>query len=139
MTEKNDLEKLLVNKKPEICMNCKRKLTYKGAGRYVCEHCSEEVLDDFGKIKRFLDANGPSPAITIAKATGVDREVINYYLRKGRVEIPEGSKFYLRCERCGCNIRYGRYCPDCVRDTTGEHRKRMFDEVGERPKNPPKQ
>ena len=134
MTEKNDLEKLLVNKKPEICMSCKRKLTYKGAGRYVCDFCKIEVLDDFGKIKAFLDKNGPSPAITIARETGVDRDVINYYLRKGRVEIPEGSKFYLKCERCGCSIRYGRYCPDCVKDTTGSARKLMSEDVGERPK-----
>ncbi|MBE5852217.1 MAG: hypothetical protein E7299_04590 [Lachnospiraceae bacterium] len=132
--QKNDLEKLFMDKKPEVCPECKRKLTYKGAGRYMCDTCQREVLDDFGKIKAFLDENGPTPAITIAKATGVDRDTINYYLRKGRVEIPEGSKFYLKCEKCGCSIRYGRYCPDCVKVAADKRGISLTEEMGEKPK-----
>ena len=91
--------------------------------------------NDFGKIKAFLDKNGPTPAITIAKATGVDRDKINYYLRKGRVEIPEGSKFYLKCEKCGCSIRYGRYCPDCVKVAADKRGISLTEEMGEKPKH----
>ena len=132
--QNNDFEKLFMDKKPIVCSECKRKLRYKGAGRYICDYCQIEILDDFGKIKAFLDANGPTPAVTIAKATGVDRETINYYLRRGRVEIPEGSKFYLKCEKCGCSIRYGRYCPECVKNAADKRGVLLAEEMGERPR-----
>jgi len=133
MTEMNNLEKVIMGEKPDRCQICGKRLTYKGAGRYVCDNCQTEVLDDFGKIKEYLDSHGPTPAVTIAKATGVDRDTINYYLRKGRVEITEGSKYYLNCERCGCSIRYGRYCPDCVREADRRGYS-LRDEMGERPR-----
>lgn len=81
---------------------------------------------------------GPSPAVVIAAGTGVKPEIINHFLKKGRLEIPEGSKYFLQCERCGCAIRYGRFCPECMRELTGGIRAAFHEDVGERPKNTPK-
>lgn len=53
------------------------------------------------------------------------------------MEIPEGSKYYLKCEKCGCSIRYGRFCPDCVRELAGEIKAVFHEDVGEKPKCEP--
>ena len=130
-----EIEKLLRTNKPVFCEECGGKLSYRSAGTYVCEKCGHEELDDFGKIKLFLDENGPSPIHMIAKGTGVTRDIIELYLKKGRIEIPEGSKYYLKCEKCGCSIRYGRYCPDCARELSGGIASLLNEEVGEKPKS----
>ena len=127
-------EEIFLQHRPLFCEKCGGKMFYQGSGLYQCRDCGAEQMDDFGKIKAFLDANGPTPAVTIAKATGVDRETINYYLRRGRVEIPEGSKFYLKCEKCGCSIRYGRYCPECVKNAADKRGVLLTEEMGERPR-----
>ena len=59
---------------------------------------------------------------------------IDSYLKKGMVEIPDGSKFYLNCEKCGCEIRYGRYCPECAKSEVVNNLRSSYQDVGERPK-----
>ena len=35
-------------------------------------------------------------------------------LRESRLEIAEGSKIFMHCERCGKEIRSGRFCEECA-------------------------
>lgn len=71
----------------------------------------------------------------IADETGVPMKHLNLMLREGKVEIPDGSSFYIKCESCGCSIRYGRFCPDCVRRTASDLRQAFYvAEMGEKPK-----
>lgn len=100
--------------KPVVCSACGGSLTYKSHGAYVCNTCGNIEYDDFGKVRAYIDANGPTPAAVISSATGVSIQKINNYLREGRVEIPEGSNIYIKCENCGQDIRFGRYCPECA-------------------------
>lgn len=129
----NDLEKLLIRNKPARCIRCGGKMEYSGSGKYTCEDCGYVELDDFGKVKEFLDECGPSPLIVIAEATGVEPYIIEMFLKKGRVEIVEGSGAYLQCEKCGCNIRYGKICTDCAKAMTGQLKSLFGEDVGERP------
>ena len=92
-------------------------------------------MDDFGKVKKYLEENGPTPTLVLAEATGVKVEIIEIFLRQGRLEIPEGSKYYLKCERCGCSIRFGRYCPSCTQELAGGIQRMLFEDMGARPKN----
>ncbi len=107
-------QELQWEEKPSACSVCGGGLTYVSRGEYRCSKCGHSEYDDFGKICRFIDVNGPSPAIVIAEGTGVSINKINNYLRQGRVEIPEGSKVYIKCEKCGRDIRFGRFCPECA-------------------------
>ncbi len=117
------------------CKHCGGKLTYLYSGTYKCDDCGLEDMDDFGKIKKYIEENGPSPGIIISRATGVSMSVINDYLRQGRVEIPDGSPHYIKCEKCGTDIRYGRFCPSCAGELAGEIKKAFYNEaVGEKPK-----
>ena len=51
----NKLIKLVEQKKIERCELCHNKMQYVASGIYRCTVCGIEVLDDFGKIKQFLD------------------------------------------------------------------------------------
>lgn len=129
-----ELEKLVQQRKMEKCELCHNKMKYEGGGRYRCVYCGMEVLDDFGKLRQFLEENGPTPEAIISQATGVSMDKIDSFLRKGRVEIPDGEKYYLNCERCGCDIRYGRYCPECATMEMRDNFNASYQDVGERPK-----
>lgn len=117
------------------CSSCGGRVQYLYSGIYKCDECGFQDMDDFGRIKVYLEKNGPTPAIIISEKTGVPISIIEDYLRQGRVEIPEGSEFYIKCEKCKTEIRYGRFCPDCVKDLAGDIRKAFFNEaIGEKPK-----
>ena len=100
--------------KPVRCSKCGGELSYKSHGEYVCEVCGYTERDDFGKVRHYIDENGATPAAIISENTGVPIAKINQFLRQGRVEIPDGSDVYIKCEKCGCDIRYGRFCPACA-------------------------
>ena len=103
MTEKDKkvLENVFLANRPISCKKCNGKLFYIGSGKYKCDPCETEYYDDFGKVKEFLEGHGAAPAITIASHTGVSMELIDLFLRKGKLEIIENSKFYISCEKCG--------------------------------------
>ena len=80
-----ELEKFVQQKQMEKCEFCHNKMKYEGAGRYRCSYCGMEALDDFGKLRKFLEENGPTPGGVIAQATGISIDKIDDFLRKGRV------------------------------------------------------
>lgn len=129
-----DWETLFLESKPVKCKICQGKMKYIGGGKYQCESCRAEELDDFGKVKEYLEEHGPTPIPTIEEDTGVKERVLQALLRKGRLEIPDGSRFYLDCQKCGCSIRYGRYCPECTRELAGGIKVAFNEDMGERPK-----
>ena len=45
------------------------------------------LLDDYGKVRKYLDENGPSTSIEISEETGVKRSVIEEFLKVGRLEV----------------------------------------------------
>ena len=136
------IEKALIERKPLRCELCDEKVYYMDSGRYQCRSCNHIMFDDFGKVKAYLEEHGPSHAVAISSATGVSMEIIDVFLRKGRLEIPEGSKYYIQCQKCGCSIRYGRFCPDCIKETANGIRAICAEDEGEKPKfdiNPDRQ
>ncbi len=113
-----------------ICPNCSCAMRYKYGGIFVCDTCGEEIANDYGKIKKYLDEHGPTSAFELAHKTGVPSSKISSYLRQGKLEIPENSKVFLHCQGCGAPIRFGEYCSRCAKslDIKGCY-------VGDIPKN----
>lgn len=132
----NDFDiKAILENHPVQCSKCGSSLYYRGSGKYVCSSCENIEYDDFGKVKLYLDEHGISTMAVISEETGVPIKHLNLMLREGRVEIPDGSKFYIKCEKCGCSIRYGRFCPDCVRRTATDLKQAFYvAEMGEKPR-----
>ena len=134
MLSMDELERVFLEHKPIKCERCHGKLDYIGSGKYECEICNHIMMDDFGKVKEYIDEHGPTSVMELATMTGVRRSLIENFLKKGRLEIPEGSDFYITCEKCGCQIRYGRYCPDCMTKTVTGIKALFHEDMGERPK-----
>ena len=82
-----------------------------------------------------MQDNGLSSAWEVCEATGVSMEIVEMLLKDGRIEITEGADYYfVRCERCGCSLRYGRFCPDCYRLLSNELKESFGPEsAGEKP------
>lgn len=121
----------------KTCLKCRRFFEYMGYGHLYCPQC--KILDDndFEKVRDFIYDNGQATAYVISEATGISVHQIEQYLREGRLEIPENSPMYIKCEMCGGDIRSGRVCPDCAMKLSNSMRIKMdLDEyqIGEPPK-----
>lgn len=121
----------------KICARCKRMFTYLGYGHFYCPTCRKVDEEDFSKVKNYIYDNGTASAQEVSEATGISLERINQYLREGRLEIPEGSPIFIKCEMCSIDIRSGRLCPACASKLTHAMRVTMnFDDeqIGPIPK-----
>lgn len=118
----------------KLCPDCGTKMKYIYGEMFECPTCGKKQLSDFGLVREYLDSHGPQPAIIISEATGVSVDVIDHFLRQGRVEIPDGSGVYIKCQSCGADIRYGRYCPECMAKMSKKLGKALLaSDMGERP------
>lgn len=138
LTNGKDSDKKKINmpryERSKICPECGTNMKYVFGEQFQCPKCGRLELSDFGKVKKFLDENGPQPAIIINQETNVSLDYINLLLRQGRIEIPDGSDIYVKCQRCGTDIRYGRFCPDCMLQIAKSVNGVMWmEEVGEKP------
>ncbi len=119
----------------KICKLCNCHMNYIYGEMFQCPSCGRKERTDFGKVREFLEIAGPQPAVIISQETGVELKVIDKFLRQGRIEIPDGSDIYIKCQSCGTDIRYGRYCPDCMLKITKNLGHAMLaPEVGEKPR-----
>lgn len=126
-------EELILERKPILCKKCKGKMLYQGVGLYTCRDCEEEVYDDFGKMRLYLEENAAPTAVEISKILDIPLEIISYYLKDGKVEIPEGSRLFIKCQRCGCSLKYGRFCNDCTKEMAAELRSSFGKPETEKP------
>ena len=121
---------------PQSCDKYGGKCNYKAQGVYECVKCGNTMLDDYGKVRLYLDENGRMPAVVIAAETGVSVSTIQKYLRDGQLEIPDGSSVYVKCEKCGTDIRFGIYCASCAAQLSKDIQGTIhMGNIGERPKN----
>lgn len=132
---RDDYKKLLDQweDKRVVCPKCKTRYEVVREGVYRCPECGFVEMTSFGKIKTYLTDNGPTSSHTLSEKTGVPIATINKYLRQGRIEIPENSPSFIKCEKCGrTEIRYGRFCPECALSITKQLSVALSEvEVGE--------
>lgn len=79
-----------------------------------CSSCGFEEKSTFGIVKEYIDANGIPTIKEVAKACGIPIRKIDKFLRSGQLEIPESSDVFIKCKRCGVEIRFGKYCKECA-------------------------
>ena len=106
------LEKLNESK-PTVCDSCGGKVIYKGTGEYECEKCKKLLLDDYGRVRRYIDANGSSIMI-LARETGVSKEVLEYLVKEGVLTVQEEADGGRKCAKCGVPVDSGRFCRKCA-------------------------
>lgn len=130
-----EIEEMFLQHRPLFCDDCGGKMFYQEGGLYQCGDCGAEKLDDFGKIKNFLEENEGASAVTISQETGVELAVVSMFLKDGRLRIPSGSKLFIKCGRCGCSLQFGRYCQDCTMNLAGQLKGAFYENVGEKPQD----
>lgn len=134
--DKKDTIKALINDQYTTAPKCKKcgtGMVYAYGEIYECPKCGAKEYTDFGKIREYLETHGPQNAVTIADATGVSVKIIQKFLYQGRIEIPDGSDSYIKCQMCGADIRYGRFCPECTSKLNKDKQVMVY--VGEKPKH----
>ncbi len=118
----------------KCCKKCGRLFMYYGVGHMYCPSCAKADSIIFAKVKEYLYEHGASSLKEVALATDVSEKKIMTYLREGRLEIPEGSDIFIRCEACNIEMRSGRYCPECANKMIHNFRGSAYlanDEIGE--------
>jgi len=96
------------------CKRCGKIFNYYGS--YICNDCRQQDEADFTKIRQYIINHPKSSALEISEATGIDPRIITRFMREGRLEFDEfdTSDSGLTCEKCGKDIKSGRYCENCL-------------------------
>lgn len=72
--------------KPERCSKCGGPLKYTGLGEYTCTKCGNQELDDYGKVRIFLENNPGANIVRTEALTGVSQKAITEMIREGKFE-----------------------------------------------------
>lgn len=92
------------------CKMCKK--LFQSLGQTHCLDCMEKLDDYFITVRDFLYSNPNAGIMEISENTGVDVKYVLEFIREDRLTLNSLSDV-LKCERCGAEIRSGRYCKNC--------------------------
>ena len=93
------------------CRRCKRLFNYV-MGPPICPECKANEEELFQKVKKYLQDNKATNIAKVSEECEVDMALIQQWVRQERLEFAEGS-IGMVCEKCGAEIRTGRYCDKC--------------------------
>ncbi len=110
-------ELLLKENRRQVCRKCGGMLRKKEPGVFECVKCREIVLDDFGKVNKYIAEHGLQPAELIARETGANMREVNRVLQKAR--LMHAGKTGGVCMFCGKPVAFGSLCSDCQGKTDG--------------------
>lgn len=96
------------------CKSCGKIFNALSSNDRICPVCKQADVDNFKKVKEYLYKNRGANIPTVSEATGVAQKDIVRYLREDRLEVADLSEIGIPCERCGTNIKSGRFCPSCL-------------------------
>jgi len=109
----DNLEKISYNE-PTKCEKCdSTDIKYDGVGEYICKKCGFLMLDDYGTVRRYIEANPGATQVEVSQATGVSKNKIRHMLRDSMIQIAPNSLVFMHCEKCGAEIRSGVLCEEC--------------------------
>ena len=108
-------ERLLAKNRISVCSACGGGMKQIRSGEYECVKCGNVEYDDFGKVRKYLEENGPQTKEKIILETGVSREIVNEFLAEQRLEVAPHSEKTLKCTVCGKPIQSGLICPSCLK------------------------
>ena len=103
------------------CARCKKLFQYVG-GPPICQACKEKEEETFKIIKEYIYEHKEANMVQISNDTGVSTKLIEKFIRDGRLILTEDSPIFLRCEKCGAEIKTGRFCAACSRTLSNEMR-----------------
>lgn len=103
------------------CAKCGRIFQYL-VGAPICPKCKDKEEEEFQLVKTYIYDNKNANMMEVSNQTGVQMKLIERFIREGRLMLSEDSPIFLRCEKCGTQIRTGRYCQTCSTSLSNEIR-----------------
>lgn len=96
------------------CPMCGTFFNYTGL-REVCHNCAQKEEDLYQIVYRFLRKreNRAATIERIEEATGVDRELLYKWVRKGRLHRTMFPNLGYPCDNCGHITNRGKLCDKC--------------------------
>lgn len=95
------------------CRRCSIPMHRDSLGDYRCVSCGKKELNDYHKIKEYLDHNKVSTENMIEDATGVPAVIIKEFHEHGVIEYTDASSAGKRCSICGKPITKDTVCRAC--------------------------
>lgn len=102
------------------CKRCGKIYQYDGVHK-ICKNCRAQLEKDFEKVKEFLKENPDSSISVVSEETGVKKKTIIEFIKNNRL-IAEDLEIdaKIKCQRCGTEIKHGKYCDRCISDMKNE-------------------
>lgn len=96
------------------CPMCDSFFNYTGL-REVCHKCAQKEEDLYQEVYRFLRKreNRAATVDRIVEVTGVDRELLYKWVRKGRLHPATFPNLGYPCDNCGHLTTKGKLCSKC--------------------------
>ena len=95
------------------CRMCRK--PFDSIGGKICHECLQKIDKDFVKVRDYIYEHKRTDVDTVSEETEVDKAVILYLIKEGRIELGGGSGGgVLVCEVCRKPISSGRMCPQCM-------------------------
>lgn len=112
------------------CPSCNVFFNYTGM-REVCHNCAQKEEDQYQEVYRFLRKreNRAANVDRIVEATGVEREMLYKWVRKGRLHPAMFPNLGYPCDSCGRLTTTGKLCEKCQNELKSE--LRIFDAAKE--------
>ena len=112
------------------CPICNEFFNYTGL-REVCHKCAQKEEEMYEVVYRFLRKreNRAANVERIEEATGVDREFLFKWVRKGRLHPAVFPNLGYPCDNCGHLTHKGKLCSNCQDDLKSD--LRTFDAAKE--------
>lgn len=117
------------------CAKCGRLFNYMG-GPPICQACREKEEESFQVVKDYIYEHKDANMMQISNETGVSTKLIERFIKEGRLILTEDSPIFLRCEKCGKEVKTGRFCSDCSRSLSNEMRMSSTPPKEESPSKP---
>ena len=108
-----------------VCRGCKKMFQYI-AGPTLCPNCKQKEEEMFQAVKDYLMDNPGANMYQVSQATKVSAQLIEKFLREGRLQVSPDSPIALSCEKCGRKISTGRLCSECkkqINDTLADMKR----------------
>src|SRR5690606_22310514 len=105
------------------CPSCNGFFNYTGM-RDVCHNCAQIEEDQYQVVYRFLRKreNRAANVDRIVEATGVERDLLYNWVRKGRLPAATFPKHGDPCGTCGRLTQSGELCEECQNELKAEWR-----------------
>ena len=95
------------------CRMCRK--PFDSIGGKICPECLQKIDKDYVKIRDYIYEHKRADVDTVAEETEVDKAVILYLIKEGRVTLGGAGSGAgaLLCEVCKKPISSGRMCTQC--------------------------